>query len=174
MGGAVARFDVVRLYLVMDEESFAVMFEAVEPRLRRALVAWYGPLVGKEAAADALSWAWEHRHRLDGVGNIGGYLFRVGQSAAKREKTESRRPIESPKRAECWERESSYEPRLDAAMASLSGQQRAAVLMVHGYGYSLREASDVLGVSLGTLRTHLGRGLERLRNELEVSNGVSS
>jgi hypothetical protein len=55
MGGAVARFDVVRLSLVMDEESFAVMFEAVEPRLRRALVAWYGPLVGKEAAADALS-----------------------------------------------------------------------------------------------------------------------
>lgn len=173
MGGAVARFDVVRLSLVMDEKSFAVMFEAVEPRLRRALVAWYGPLVGKEAAADALSWAWEHRHRLDGVGNIGGYLFRVGQSAAKRE-IEWRRPIESPKSAECGERESSYEPRLDAAMASLSGQQRAAVLMVHGYGYSLREAADVLGVSLGTLRTHLGRGLERLRHELEVSNGVSS
>ena len=107
------------------------------------------------------------------VGNIGGYLFRVGQSAAKRE-TESRRPIESPKRAEGWVRESSYEPRLDAAMASLSGQQRAAVLMVHGYGYSLREAADVLGVSLGTLRTHLGRGLDRLRHELEVSNGVSS
>ena len=50
MGGGVARFDVVRLSLVMDEESFAVMFEAIEPRLRRALVAWYGPLVGKEAA----------------------------------------------------------------------------------------------------------------------------
>ena len=157
----------------MDEKSFAVMFEAVEPRLRRALVAWYGPLVGKEAATDALSWAWEHRHRLDGVGNIGGYLFRVGQSAAKRE-IEWRRPIESPKSAECGERESSYEPRLDAAMASLSGQQRAAVLMVHGYGYSLREAADVLGVALGTLRTHLSRGLERLRHELEVSNGVSS
>ena len=171
MGGAVARFDVVRLSLVMDEEAFAVMFEAVEPRLRRALVAWYGPLVGKEAAADALSWAWEHRHRLDGVGNIGGYLFRVGQSAARRE-IEWRRPVESAKDVEC--RQSSYEPRLDAAMAGLSGQQRAAVLMVHGYGYSLREAADVLGVSLGTLRTHLGGGLVRLRHELEVSNGVSS
>lgn len=30
---------VVRLYSVMDEESFARMFEMVEPRLRRALVA---------------------------------------------------------------------------------------------------------------------------------------
>ena len=81
----------------MDEGSFAEMFEAVEPRLRRALVAWYGPIVGREAAAEALSWAWEHRHRLDGVGNIGGYLFRVGQSAAKRD-MQWRRPIESPKR----------------------------------------------------------------------------
>ena len=157
----------------MDEESFAEMFETVEPRLRRALVAWYGPIVGKEAAADALSWAWEHRHRLDGVGNIGGYLFRVGQSAAKRG-MRWRQPDESLTCAEGWERESSFEPRLDTAMATLSGQQRAAVLLVHGYGYSFREAAEVLGVSLGTLRTHLGRGLERLRDELEVSNGVSS
>ena len=157
----------------MDEESFARMFETVEPRLRRALVAWYGPVVGKEAAADALSWAWEHRDRLDGVGDVVGYLFRVGQSAAKRA-TQWRRPIESPQGAACMERESSFEPRLDTAIANLSGQQRAAVLMVHGYGYSLREAADVLGVSLATLRTHLGRGLERLRHELEVTNGVSS
>ena len=156
----------------MDEESFAEMFETVEPRLRRALVAWYGPIVGREAAADALSWAWEHRQRLDEVGNIGGYLFRVGQSAAKRE-IQWRRPIDSAMRAECAERESSFEPRLDAALGSLSGQQRAAVLLLHGYGYSFREAADVLGVSLGTLRTHLGRGMERLREELEVSDGVS-
>jgi RNA polymerase sigma factor (sigma-70 family) len=157
----------------MDEESFARMFETVEPRLRRALVAWYGPVVGKEAAADALSWAWEHRERLDGLGDVVGYLFRVGQTAAKRE-TQWRRPIESPQGATCSERDSSYEPRLEVAMANLSGQQRAAVLLVHGYGYSLREAADVLGVSLGTLRTHLGRGLERLREVLEVSNDVSS
>ena len=149
------------------------MFDTVESRLRRALVAWYGPVVGKEAAADALSWAWEHRDRLDRVGDVGGYLFRVGQSAAKRD-MQWRRPIESPHSAPCSEHEPSFEPRLDTAIASLSGQQRAAVLLVHGYGYSLREAADVLGVSLGTLRTHLGRGLERLRDELEVPNGVSS
>jgi DNA-directed RNA polymerase specialized sigma24 family protein len=156
----------------MDEGSFAALFEVVEPRLRRALVAWYGPIVGKDAAAEALSWAWEHRDRLDGLGDIGGYLFRVGQSAAKRD-MHWRRPIESAKCSDCSERESSFEPRLDAAMASLSGQQRTAVLMVHGYGYSFREAADVLGVSLATLRTHLGRGMDRLRHELEVSDGVS-
>jgi DNA-directed RNA polymerase specialized sigma24 family protein len=156
----------------MDEGSFAAMFEVVEPRLRRALVAWYGPVVGREAAADALSWAWEHRDRLDGVCDIGGYLFRVGQSAAKRE-SRCRRLFGSPPGAACVERDSSFEPRLDAAMANMSGQQRSAVLLVHGYGYSLREAADVLGVSLATLRTHLGRGMERLRHELEVSDGVS-
>ncbi len=156
----------------MDEGPFAAMFEQVEPRLRRALVAWYGPIVGREAAADALSWAWEHRDRLDGVGDIGGYLFRVGQSAAKRD-MQWRQPNASPKCSDWSERESSFEPRLDAAMANLSSQQRAAVLLVHGYGYSFREAADVLGVSLATLRTHLGRGMERLRHDLEVSDGVS-
>lgn len=119
-----------------------------------------------------MSWAWEHRDRLDGVGDIGGYLFRVGQSAAKRA-SQWRRPIGSPQAAVCLEREQSFEPRLDTAIANLSGQQRAAVLMVHGYGYSFREAADVLGVSLGTLRMHVGRGMERLRHELEVADGVS-
>ena len=38
----------------------------VEPRLRRALVAAYGPEAGREATADALAWAWQHWDRLRG------------------------------------------------------------------------------------------------------------
>lgn len=66
--------------------------------------------------------------------------------------------------------DSRFEPELTTAIAELSPQQRAAVLLVHGYGYSFREAADVLGVSLGSLRTHVDRGLTRLRSRLEVSD----
>jgi hypothetical protein len=40
---------------------------------------------------------------------------------------------------------SDFEPALPAALAQLSSRQRAAVLLVHGYGMSLRETATLLG-----------------------------
>ena len=41
-------------------EAFETFFAETEPRLRRALVAAYGPERGRDAAAEALAYAWEH------------------------------------------------------------------------------------------------------------------
>ncbi len=158
----------VGLYVVMDESAFGEMFGVVEAPLRRTLVAWYGPLLGRDAAQHALEWAWTHRDRLDGIDNRAGYLFRVGQSYAKRELRRLRAPARSLSPVTVVDGDSPFEPELTGALAALSEQQRAAVLLVHGYGYSLREAADVLSVSLSTLRTHADRGLARLRSHLEV------
>src|SRR5436190_20051730 len=54
-------------------------------RLRVALVARYGVDVGVEACADALAYAWEHWHRVNAMDNAAGYLFRVGQTSARRQ-----------------------------------------------------------------------------------------
>ena len=153
---------------MMDESAFGEMFGVVEAPLRRTLVAWYGPTLGRDAAQHALEWAWAHRIRLDGIGNTAGYLFRVGQSHAKRELRRSRVPANSLLPVAAVDGDSPFEPELTTALATLSEQQRAAVLLVHGYGYSFREAADVLNVSLSTLRTHAERGLARLRSHLEV------
>jgi DNA-directed RNA polymerase specialized sigma24 family protein len=49
---------------VAATQVFDEFVETADPRLRRALVAAYGTSVGREAALDALSWAWEHWDRL--------------------------------------------------------------------------------------------------------------
>ena len=55
------------------------------------------------------------------------------------------------------------------AVASLSEQQRAAVLLVHGYGYSFREAADVLRrVAVDVADPRRSRIGARLRSHLEV------
>jgi RNA polymerase sigma factor (sigma-70 family) len=169
---AVARTAFVRLCLVMDDTDFGALLGAVEAPLRRTLVAWYGPTLGRDATQAALAWAWEHRNRLDGMHNPAGYLFRVGQSHAKRELRRSRTDATGMPSSTTTtsDGDSPFEPELTTAIAELSPQQRAAVLLVHGYGYSFREAADVLGVSLGSLRTHVDRGLTRLRSRLEVSD----
>lgn len=145
-------------------DAFTSFVGDVEPKLRRALVATYGPLVGRESALDALSWAWEHWDRLAPMANPVGYLYRVGQTAARRHL--SARPVVAPSDAH-GTGEPEVVPELEPALERLSEQQRAAVVLVHGYGFSQREAADVLDVGVSTLREHLARGMARLRELME-------
>jgi DNA-directed RNA polymerase specialized sigma24 family protein len=139
-------------------EAFAL---EVEPRLRRALVAAYGSDRGREAAAEALAYAWEHWDRLRGMVNPTGYLYRVGQSRTRRRKT----PIvfSAPDAEDPW-----FEPALAGALAGLSERQRVAVVLVHGFGWSLREVAELADTAVTTVQNHLERGLARLRSALEV------
>jgi DNA-directed RNA polymerase specialized sigma24 family protein len=64
-------------------DTFEAFVRNTEPRLRRALVAAYGPEQGRDAAAEALAYAWEHWDRLRQMANAPGYLFRVGQTRGR-------------------------------------------------------------------------------------------
>ena len=59
------------------------------------------------------------------------------------------------------------DPRLAAALAKLSPRQRTAVMLVHGHGYTLAAAAEVLGVSVSSLRNHVARGIGHLRDDLD-------
>jgi RNA polymerase sigma factor (sigma-70 family) len=157
-----------------ERADFDDFVATLEPRLRRALVAAYGPEAGREAAADALAWAWQHWDRLSAMDNPAGYLWRVGQtsvrSAARRRHRELSAVVEVELQPLEGHREPRVEPALDGALADLSPQQRAAVVLVHGYSYSLSEAADVLSCSISTVRNHVQRALRRLHAALEVTD----
>jgi len=143
-------------------EGFVALNEA---RLRRALCATYGADTGREATVDALSYAWEHWDRIGGMKNPVGYLYRVGQSSALRQ---LRRPrlVVPPDHADSID----VEPGLERALGQLSEQQRAVVVLVHGYGWTLKEVSEAMALSVSTVRNHLGRALRHLRQRLEVDD----
>ena len=142
--------------------DFEAFFATNEPRLRRALMAAYGFETGREATAEALAWAWEHRTELDGLTNPSAYLFRVGQSRIRRRKL---RVLHARNEwAEPW-----VEPALAKGLRGLSANQRIAVVLVHGYAWTMAEVGELLGIKVTTVQNHLERGLARLRTELEVS-----
>jgi len=136
-------------------------------RLRAGLVAVYGPEVGTEAAADALAYGWENWPTVEPMDNPTGYLYRVGQSAARRYRRPQRYlpEVAAPGLPD-------FEPGLAPALEVLSEVQRVAVVMVHALGYPLTEVATTLGVSVSTLRTHLRRGMDKLRLALEVEPHV--
>jgi RNA polymerase sigma factor (sigma-70 family) len=134
-------------------------------RLRAGLVAAYGPEIGIEAASEALAYGWEHRDRVLLMVNPAGYLYRVGQTAARR----SRQPqgyLPAPNDNEMRD----FEPRLVPALERLTEQQRVVVVLVHGYGWSQAEVAELLDVVPSTIHTTLRRALTNLQHDLEVSN----
>jgi len=52
---------------------------------------------------------------------------------------------------------------LGGALARLPARQRAALVLRYGHDLSVGEVADMLGVGEGTVKTHLTRGLARLR-----------
>jgi DNA-directed RNA polymerase specialized sigma24 family protein len=147
--------------------GFEEFVERVTPSLSQALIATYGPVDGREATVDALSWAWEHWERLSDVDHAVAYLYRVGQSA-------TRRFLPKPLPARLVEildtRFPDVEPGLVPALARLSDQQRTVVVLVHGYGWRQAEVARLLGINASTVRDHLNRAMDRLRDELEVTD----
>ncbi len=149
------------------EDEFTGFVKDVEPRLSYALAAAYGVEAGREATADALAYAWEHWSEVRGMENAGGYLYRVGQSSARRYRRTG--PLfPAVVAAELPE----VEPGLPAALNSLSEAQRTAVILVHVLEWTEREAADLLGVDRSTVRRHRDRGLAKLREALEVGTNA--
>jgi RNA polymerase sigma-70 factor (ECF subfamily) len=146
-------------------EAFTGFVRDVGPRLKQSLIAALGGEVGREATADALAWAWEHWSRLRSMNNPAGYLYRLGRNrgiSALRRRPVLPLPPEAPADA-TW-----IEPGLPAALAHLAEKQRVTVLLIHGFGWTYLEVADHLGVTVGTVQTHVERAMAKLRNELKV------
>lgn len=159
-------------------DEFEEFVERFEPRLRRSLGAAYGPTIGRDASLDALSWAWQNWDRVEPMANPVGYLYRVGQTSARRQFRTTRREaavrtaIATHTEPGRLDTAIDYTHELEPALALLSPQQRTAVVLIHGYGLPLREVADTMKVSVATVRQHVERALERLRTNLEANDVV--
>jgi DNA-directed RNA polymerase specialized sigma24 family protein len=152
---------------VTDVDDFTAFVRDFDRPLRQALVPLAGVRGAHDAACDAFSYAWEHWERISAMANPRGYVYTAARRYARR-KPSTAVPIELAGTAELPD----VEPRLIAALAELSEMQRTVVYLVEGCGWGLTDAGDLLGISISTVRSHLVRGMTRLRTILEVTNGV--
>jgi DNA-directed RNA polymerase specialized sigma24 family protein len=147
----------------------AALLEQIGPLVRRALLVRSGAEAGAEAAADAIAWGWEHGELLQQIANPAGYLYRVGQTSARRGRRRATRaafPVEP-----VWQDAPELPGDVFDALCRLRADQRVSVLLVHGYGFSYLETAGVMGVSEDSVRNHVHRGMRRLRAELEPRRG---
>jgi RNA polymerase sigma factor (sigma-70 family) len=62
---------------------------------------------------------------------------------------------------------------LEEALKVLSATERLCVTMCFGAGLSHTEAAEALNLPLGTVKSHVKRGLEKLRTRLAPDDGVA-
>lgn len=99
---------------------------------------------------------------------------RARDAARRPEPPPSFEPVEDPstepgpaERAETGE----LQRRLGAALADLPEPQRTAVVLRHVQGLPVSEIAAVLGCAEGTTKSHVSRGLARLRTALAEREG---
>lgn len=141
--------------------EFEAFLRDAQTRLRRALVGAVGIGRVDDAVASALEWACAHRGELAAMANPMGYLFRVGQSKSRPRRRVLLLPAHSVELPD-------IEPGLIPALRALPRNERIAVWLAHGCGWTHAEIAAALGVERTTASTHVRRALAHLRAQLGV------
>jgi DNA-directed RNA polymerase specialized sigma24 family protein len=143
-------------------EQFVV---ATRVGLMRAVSAHHGPQMAGDLVADAFAWGWANWDRLSAMKNPGGYLFRLADRLGQRKTMQSNRePATTSEhlKTPAWF-DSPDNGEIAKLLNQLPSRQRAAVLLIHAYGYSYKEAALLLDIPLTTLTNDAIRGVKALR-----------
>ncbi len=148
----------------IDIDAFRGFVMESEPRLRQALSASLGSQLGRQATADALSYAWENWVRIEGMVNPLGYVYVVGRDRGRKSLRRNRPVFYSVDSADLpW-----VEPSLPTALEGLPDRQREVVVLLHCYQWTMSEVADLLEISKTTVQNHAERGLASLRLTMGV------
>ncbi len=130
---------------------------------------------GDHALADDLAQetfleAWRKLAQFRGEGSFAGWLIRIGYSRYRMTARKRRlEPLDDNTDLPDETGGMGADARLDLerAMTKLSLNERAALTLCYALGNSNEEAAEILSMPLGTLKSHVLRGREKLRALLE-------
>lgn len=147
---------------------------------QQALRAFLRRLCGNAADADDLAqesfvFAWEHIDRFDPARSFRPWLFGIAWRKYRERKRSWLRLLKRESAAARDETSFAPDPglKLDLVKAaeSLPVEQRAAVLLCLGAEFTHVEAAEALALPLGTVKSHVARGREKLAAMLGGSHG---
>lgn len=129
-----------------------------------------------DLAQEAFVKAWDKIGALETPAAFAGWFRRIAVTTFLMEKRKNKAKFEeiddsSPLASEESSPEAAAGAKIDLqrAMAHLSDAERLCVTLNHGEGLSHSEIVDMTGLPLGTVKSHVLRGTEKLRRLLEAA-----
>lgn len=159
-----------------DVDAYAALVRAHEPAARRLAFVLCAS-EGDDAVQDAIVKGWYSLGRFREEAPFGAWLLRiVANQARNRRRSAARRSAYELRTAAVLVAPAAETAVLHAtqrrmvarAVAELPDKLRDVVACRHLLELSEAETADVLGVPVGTVKSRLSRGLDRLRVTLEV------
>ncbi|PZO48260.1 MAG: RNA polymerase subunit sigma-70 [Alphaproteobacteria bacterium] len=161
-----------------DSRAFAALVDAHQQAVRGFLRRFAGSWAdADDIAQEAFVTAWAKLGRFEGRSSfrswVSGIGFRIARDAKRSHARGAVRDSDWLAAQDDVEEQAAIEDRLALAnaMAQLPDEQRAAVALCLGEGFSHSEAAAILNMPLGTVKSHVTRGRERLLRALEVKDG---
>ncbi len=165
----------LRAHVAGESEAFAVLFERHQDRMWAIAL---GVMRNPDDAADALQDAWvaafRRAHTFRGDSRVTTWLHRVVVNACL-DRLRGQRVRAADPWPEDFDRSAGHASGADdpleekeqqrevaSAMAQLSAEQRAALVLVDMLGYPVEEAARILGCAPGTVKSRCARGRARL------------
>lgn len=170
--------DLANLAAAGDRRAFGELVKrhasAVRSLLRRMGAA---PSEADDVAQDAFLAAFESISEFRGDGAFAGWVKKIAARLyLRRMRREKRLALIA---ADSAAQEETSPPTdvamrmaLDDALNTLLAAERMAVTLCYGAGLSHAEAAEALNLPLGTLKSHVKRGLEKLRTRLATSDNL--
>lgn len=174
---------------VSDEQLLARFVSGDDEALGELASRYERPLIGlctgmlgdRALAMEAVQETWlrviRHARTYDGRASVKTWMYQIainrcrdlGRSRGARTKRElvHHQREDDIRRATSQSDAHSIDPRLEQAVGGLEDHQRETVLLCYHRGLTHKQAAQVLGVPIGTIKSRLNKALIKLRAALE-------
>jgi RNA polymerase sigma-70 factor (ECF subfamily) len=163
---------VARALATRDQAAFGELVRRHQSRIR----AWLRQLTRNAASADDIAQeafikAWDKLHTFGGQGRFAAWLMKIAYTeflmAHRRAKGEQRlaAAVEAEADAPVHDPAGQHGAATDLQrmLAVLSEEERVAMVLCYAEGMSHAEASAITGWPVGTVKSHIHRGKEKIR-----------
>ena len=170
---------VAQVVVYQSKPAFSELVQRYQSPLRNYL----RHLTGNHATADDLAQetfvkAWQKAHTFSGKGSFKAWLFKVAYNqflqGIRKTKREALIDI-SPEQAEVIEYQQAATPDentpdLNRFLKVLNPNERMAMILAYAHGMSHAEISEVSGLPVGTIKSHINRGKNKIQETFDLKD----
>ncbi len=152
-----------------DAAAFDALVRTHQSRLRGFLrrLTRGDAALADDLAQETFFEAWRKIAQYRGAGSFAGWLSRIGWSRFLMEARKRKPELLEDLPEQTVETAPDTKLDLESAMHRISAAERAALTLCYAMGYSNDEAADILEMPLGTVKSHVLRGRDKMRVLLE-------
>ncbi len=177
--GAADHLLVAQAVSAQDTAAFGELIRRHQSQVRNFLRKLTGDLsAADDMAQDCFLHAWNKLQTFTGRGSFIGWLLKIAYTTFLQSKRKSKRYLEVLEEATyvAQTESRSYTPRqdeisdLDKFLAVLNEDERAVMIMSYACGLSHREIGDATGLPVGTVKSVIFRGKEKIRKNFDIKD----